>query len=112
MDAQRVYYGEPAESPFDDPAFGQDFESVQFCAFDHFQAQAAARQEFLEPLSERTASITAIDSDQSQAAEGMGEFLQHQPCSVAILNVGGMNHDGQDQPRACPPGCGGLLPES
>ena len=56
---------EPAESPFHDPAPRQDFESVQFGAFDHLQAQAAARQEFLELLGERAAGITAIDRDQA-----------------------------------------------
>ena len=88
--------GKPAKGSFHDPALGQDFE-MAVGAFDDLQAQTAARQQCLEPLTERGARVAPVDPDQAQPTEGRGQFLEHQAGAVAILNVAGMNHHGQDQ---------------
>jgi len=89
--------GEPAEGSFHDPAFGQDLESVERRALDHFQAQTAARQQRFEPLAERVPSITSIDPDQAQPTKGPLQLLEHQASAIAILNIARMNHHGQNQ---------------
>jgi len=89
--------GKPAEGSFHDPALGQDLESVELRALDHFQAQTTARQQRFEPLAERVTGIASVDPDQTQPTEGQFQLLEHQASALAILNVGGMNDHGQNQ---------------
>lgn len=66
-------------------------------AFDDLEAEAAPRQKRLEPLGQGIAGITAVNPDEAQPAESTAELLQHETGSIAILQVGRMDHHGQNQ---------------
>ena len=86
---------DPRERAFDDPAFGQDDELVQFGAlddFDHPMARAGSGVCDAWPL------ITGIGEDAlDEGKEAARALIEDQPCPVAILHVGGMNDDVQEK---------------
>ncbi len=87
---------DPAEGPLHDPTLRQDHKADDIIAtLDDFQNPVSKRS---RPFNQ-FASITTVRPNQLQASMPPMELAQHQLGSVAILNVGGMNNDGQYQPQ-------------
>ena len=80
---------EPCNGAFDDPAFGQDDEGVQFVALDDLDDPVAALgsgQRGARSL------ITGICKDAlNEGEQGPRAFVEHGSRAIAILEVGGMN---------------------
>ena len=86
---------DPSERAFDDPAFGQHDELVQFVAFDDFYDPATrdgggSRQ--ARPL------IAGIGEDAlDKGKEATGALIENECCAIAILHVGRMDDDVQQE---------------
>src|SRR5215212_3510368 len=103
---------DPSQGSFDDPALGQDDEFVQFVALDdleHPTTGAGSRSRGARSL------IAGIGEDALDAGEeAAGASIENQSRPVAVLNIGGMDDDVQqeaeriDQDMALAPG--DLLP--
>ncbi len=91
--AQSSVLAEPAERPFNDPAFGQYNERVRVRPFDNLDHT-------FEPLfgdANKLTGVPAIGPDQLQSTEQTDHLCQHVLAAVAILNVSRMNDDRKDQ---------------
>ena len=86
---------DPGQGSFDDPALGQDDEFVQFVALDDFDHPMAAAGRGSRHAWSLVAGIgeDALDKGE-QAARAP---VENQPRPVAVLNVGGMDHDVQQE---------------
>ena len=92
--AQAAVSSEPREGSLDDPTLGQNHEPRHVvAALDDLQNPPA---QFPRPF-DQLARIAAIGPDQLQPAETALEQGQHEFGPVAILDVGGMHHHGQQQ---------------
>lgn len=84
---------EPTECALDDPSFGQHCEFPNGLLLNYFnKATIPARC----PV-DKLAGIAAIRPDDLQSPPLPAEFLDEQFASLAVLLVGRMNHQGDDQ---------------
>jgi hypothetical protein len=92
--AQAAVSSEPRKRSLDDPTLGQNYEPrYVVVASDDLQNPPA---QFPRPFDQLTC-ITAVGPDQFQPTEVAFEQGQHELGSVAVLNVGRMDHDRQHQ---------------
>ena len=105
---QAAIAADPGQGSFNDPALGQNDEFMQFVALDdleHPTTVAGSRSLGARSL------IAGIGEDAlDEGEEAAGASIENQPGPVAVLNVGGMNDDVQqeaervDQDMALAPG--------
>ena len=92
---QTAIAADPGQGSFDDPALGQDDEFVQFVALDdleHPTTGAGSRSRGARSL------IAGIGEDALDEGEkAAGASIENQPRPVAVLNVGGMDDDVQQE---------------
>ena len=92
---QAAIAADPGQRSFDDPAFGQDDEFVQFVALDDLDHPAAGAGGGLRdpwPL------ITGIGKDALDEGKEVARApIENQPSPVAVLKVGGMDDDIQQK---------------
>ena len=92
---QASVVADPGKRAFNDPALGQDDEAMAFAAFDDLQLPGAAlgnRSGGLCPL------IAGIGEDAlNEGEQTPGAPIEHQSRTVAILHVGGVDNDIQEQ---------------
>jgi len=84
----------PGQRTLDDPAFGQDPERVLVLAPDDLEAP---RTEPGHRCGGGFAGIGAIGDDAGQTPALCGDALQHEGCTVPVLNAGRMDGLGEDQ---------------
>ena len=92
---QAAIAADPGEGSFDDPALGQDDEFVQFAALDDFDDPTPGAGSGLCHAWSLIAGIGEDALDEGEKAAGAS--IENQPCPVAVLNVGGMDDDGQQK---------------
>jgi hypothetical protein len=86
---------DPSEGAFDDPTLGQDDELVQFVAFDNLDAPTSGPG---SGSGDPWSLIAGIGEDAlDEREQTAGAPIEDQPRAVAILHVGGMDHDVQEQ---------------
>jgi hypothetical protein len=86
---------EPGEGPLDDPAFGQDFETLGLIgALDDFHLEL--RQHFGEGLLKLRSLIAAVGKELFQKWEQAEQRRQQKDAAAAVLYIGWMN-DGVQQ---------------
>lgn len=86
--------GDPGEAAFDDPTLGQDDEAMQLGAFHDLELPTAGPGDgggHFRPL------VTAIGEDRLDEREQAAGPAQQQIGAVAILHVGRVDHDVQEQ---------------
>jgi hypothetical protein len=92
---QAAIAADPGQGSFDDPALGQYDEFVQLIALDDLEHPTAG------PGSGSRAAgslIAGIGEDAlNEGEEAAGAPIENQPRPVAVLNVGGMNDDVQQE---------------
>src|SRR5437588_6609260 len=92
---QTAIAADPGQGAFDDPSLGQDDEFVQFVALDdldHPTTAAGSRSRGARSL------IAGIGEDAlNEGKEAAGASIENQPRSVAVLNIGGMDDDVQQE---------------
>ena len=92
---QASVMADPGKRAFNDPALGQDDEAMAFAAFDDLQLPGAAlgnRSGGLRSL------IAGIGEDAlNERKQTPGALIKHQSRTVAILHVGGVDNDIQEQ---------------
>jgi len=86
---------DPGEGSLDDPAFGEDNEAMQLIAFDDLEFPGAG-------LCHRCRGFRRVVSGVGKDAldegvEASGTSIEHQPCTVAVLDVGGMDNHIQEE---------------
>ncbi len=85
---------DPAEGSFHDPAFGQNDETMEVGALDDLQFPLTGPR---DGVRHPWALIAAIGIDAFDEGEAAAGFAQHGARSVAVLDVGGMNGDAQQE---------------
>jgi hypothetical protein len=85
---------DPGEGAFDDPAFGQDDEAVQVAALDDLHMPAAGLGDGGGHL---WALIAAVGDDALDEGERAARDTQQVAGSVAVLHVGPMHDDAQQE---------------
>ncbi len=85
---------DPGQGSFDDPAFGQDDEVVSIAALDDLEHPAAGIGDRLCGLRSLIAGIGEDALDEGEGAARLPQNLTH---AVAILNVGGMHDNAQQE---------------
>lgn len=85
---------DPGEGAFDDPAFGQDDEAMQLGAFDDLELPVAGAGDGRSHLRSPIAAVGEDDLDEGKQATGSP---QQQTRAVAILHVGRMDRDVQQE---------------
>ncbi len=91
---QAAIVADPGQGSFDDPAFGQDDEVMRIGTFDDLEHPAAGigdRPSGLWPL------IAGIGEDALDEGEGAARLAQNLAHAVAVLNVGRMHDNAQQQ---------------
>ena len=86
---------DPGKRAFNDPALGQDDEAMEFAAFDDLQLPGAGlgnRSGGLRSLIAGIGKDTLNEGEQTPGAP-----IKHQSRTVAILQVGGVDNDIQEQ---------------
>jgi hypothetical protein len=87
----------PCEGPLDDPAARQDFKTLGLVGtFDDFECPFP---DFLQPLFQLVARIAAIGEDMKQPWPSVPDGFQEIRSAVAILNIGTMHHEADNQPE-------------
>ena len=91
---------EPGKGAFDDPAARQELEAGELGAvFDDFQSGAALRPQVADPRHEG-AGIATIRPNAAQPPEASAQGGEEQAGAIAVLNVGGMHADQQNQSQS------------
>jgi hypothetical protein len=86
---------EPCDGAFDDPAFGQHDEGVQFVALDDLDDPVAALG---SGQRDARSLITGVGEDALNEREQSSRALvEHRSRAIAILDIGGMNGGAQQQ---------------
>ena len=86
---------DPGKRALDNPALGQDNEAMKFAAFDDLQLPGAGPGNRSGGLRSLIAAIGEYALNEGEQAPGA--LIEHQSRSVAILHVGGMDDDIQEQ---------------
>src|SRR5580692_4298089 len=85
----------PGEGAFDDPAPWQELEAFDAGrALDDLDGPRSAVGQCIDEL---PSAIDAVSEDMLQLGKAISHALQQGDCTVDILNVGGMNVDGQQE---------------
>ena len=85
---------EPCQRALDDPAAGQHFEALGGIGpLDDFDGPLA---DTVQGVLELVSGIAAISEHMSQPREAPDDFREHQRRSVAVLDIGGVDH-GMDE---------------
>lgn len=88
---------EPSESALHDPAPRQDFEAMECgVVFDDFQPGPACGTQIAHPLDQR-ARVSSVGPDAAQPAEAVTQGREQQTRPIAILNVGRVDADQENQ---------------
>ena len=105
---QAAIAADPGQGSFDDPALGQYDEFVQLVALDDLQPPGPG---LCDRRGELGSAIAGIGEDAlDEGEEAAGASIENQPRPVAVLNIGGMDDDVQqeaeriDQDMALAPG--------
>ena len=94
--AQPSAPAQPSQGPFHHPTPGQYQECVLAVgAPDYFQRPPGL---FHHPI-DQLPSVAVVRPEQTQAVEPSCELADNQSGSVPVLDVGGVNHHGQEQPH-------------
>jgi len=80
--------------PFDDPAFGEDDEGMSFAALDDLEDPATGIGDCRCSL---RSLIAGIAEDALDEGEGAARLSQHVAHAVAVLHIGGMDDDAQQE---------------
>ena len=89
--------GDPRQGPLDDPAAGQHLEGVQVIGpLDDFQRQL--RLELGLGPGDELAGVSAVGPGEPDRGECFPQVPQQRPGSVAVLDAGGGDQHGQQQP--------------
>ena len=92
---QAAIAADPGQGSFDDPALGQNDEFMQFVALDDLEHPTTATGS--RSLGARSL-IAGIGEDAlDEGEETAGAPIEHQPRSVAVLNIAGMNDNVQQE---------------
>ena len=87
---------EPRDGALDDPAFGQDHKSADLIGtFDDFNIEM--RQNFCKRFRKFRSLITAVGEQRLQKGKHAEQCRHDENASIAILNVGRMNDDVEQQ---------------
>lgn len=86
---------DPGEGTFDNPAFGQGDEAMRFVAFDDFDLPGTDVGNGAGCLWSLVAGIGKDALDEGEQTSRAP--IEDQPRAVAILHIGGMNHDVQEK---------------
>jgi hypothetical protein len=92
---QAAVVADPGEGALDDPALGQDDEAMQFVALDDFEPPGAGLGDSGGGVRSLVAGIGEDALDEGEPAAGAP--IENQPRAVAILDIGGMDHDVQEK---------------
>ena len=92
---QASVMADPGKRALNNPALGQDDEAMEFAAFDDLQLPGAG-------LGNRSGGlwslIAGIGEDAlNEGEQAPGALIEHQSRTVAVLHVGGMDNDIQEQ---------------
>ena len=92
---QAAIAADPCQRAFDDPALGQDDEFVQFVALDDLEHPTPG---FGSRSRGAWSLIAGIGEDAlDEGKEAAGASIEYQPRPVAVLNIGGMDDDVQQE---------------
>ena len=92
---QAAIAADPGQGSFDDPALGQDDEFVQFVALDDLDHPVAGAGCGVRDAGSLVAGVGEDVLDKREQATGAP--VENQPRPIAILNVGRMNDDVQQE---------------
>ena len=92
---QAAIAADPSQGSFDDPALGQDDEFVQFVALDDLDHPMAGAGSGSCDAWSLIAGIGEDALDEGEKAAGAS--IENQPRSVAVLNIGRMDDDVQQE---------------
>jgi hypothetical protein len=84
---------QPGERSFHDPSLGQNFKGVHCSALDDLNDPAIPPG---RPVHEAS-GIPAVGEDEFQSPESSSQALHQQLAAIAVLDVGGVHDQGQDQ---------------
>ena len=92
---QAAIAADPGQGAFDDPTLGQDDEFVQFVALDDLDHPMAGAG---SGSCDAWSLIAGIGEDAlDEGKKAAGASIENQPRSVAVLNIGGMDDDVQQE---------------
>jgi len=91
---QTTAVADPGGGPFNAPAFGQHNKAMQIAALDDLQPPGTG---FGDSLRHCRTLVATISIDAFDEREGAMSPPRYGSGTVAILNVGGMNDDAQQQ---------------
>jgi len=86
---------DPGECALDDPALGQDDEAMQLAAFDDLEFPSAGPCNRAGGLRRVISCVCKNTLDERE--EAAGAAIEHEPCTVTILDIGGMDDDVQEE---------------
>ena len=92
---QAAIAADPGQGSFDDPSLGQDDEFVQFIALDDLQHPTTGAGNRSRGARSLIAGVGEDALDEGE--EAAGASIENQPRPVAVLNVGGMNDNIQQE---------------
>jgi hypothetical protein len=92
---QAAIAADPSQGSFDDPALGQDDEFVQFVALDDLEHPTTGAGSHSRGTWSLIAGIGEDALDEGE--EAAGASIENQPCPVAVLNIGRMDDDVQQE---------------
>jgi hypothetical protein len=88
---------DPGEGAFDDPSLGENDEAMQLVAFDDFEGPGSGPDEGGSQLWSLVVGIGKDDLDEGKQAAG--STVEDQRRAVAVLHVGRMHNDVQQEPE-------------
>jgi hypothetical protein len=92
---QAAIAADPCQRPLDDPSLGKYDEFMRLIALDDFDDPAPCGG---GGLCHAWSLIAGVGEDALDEREGAaGALIENQACPVAILDIGGMNDDVQEQ---------------
>ena len=94
---QAAIAADPGQGSFDDPALGQDDELVQFVALDDLEHPTTGAGSHSRGAWSLIAGIGEDPLDEREKAARAP--IENQPRPVAVLNIGGMNDDVQQEAK-------------
>lgn len=92
---QAAIVADPCQRPLDDPSLGKDDEFVQLIALDDFDDPTPCAGSSLRHAWSLIAGVGENALDEWEGAARA--LIENQPCPVAILDIGGVNDDVQEQ---------------